>query len=76
MNNLTKAKEIVKAYYEYADCGIFNNRNTMEDMMTTVYEDEGLTIDICYGWSYFEVFGLSVTEFEELKRYYYSLNKN
>jgi len=76
MNNLEQAKRIVKAYYEYADCGIFNSRNTMEDMMTTVYEDEGLTIDICYDWSYFEVFGLDEAEFKELERYYYSLNKN
>jgi len=76
MNNFTKAKEIVKAYYEYADCGIFNSRNIIGDMMETIYENNGLTIDICYDWSYFEVFGLDEAEFKELERYYYSLNKN
>ena len=41
--------------------------------MDTIYEDEELTIDICYGYMYFEVFGLSDEEFEELEKYYYSL---
>ena len=75
MNNLEKVKEIIKEYYKYADCGIFNSRNTMEDIMSTVYENEGLTIDICYSWSYFEVFGLDEAEFEELEKYYNLLNK-
>ena len=73
MSNLEKAKEIVKAYYSVADCGIFDSRNMIGDAMSTVYEDESLTIDVCYGYSYFEVFGLSDTEFEELESYYDSL---
>jgi hypothetical protein len=44
--------------------------------MTTIYEDENLTIDICYNWAYFEVFGLNNTEFKELEKYYDSLSKN
>lgn len=73
MNNLEKAKEIIKAYYGNAGYGIFNSRNTVGDMMRTIYEGEGLTIDICYHYAYYEVFGLSDAEFEELKKYYYSL---
>lgn len=73
MSKLEKAKEIVKVYYKFARCGIFNNQNTVGDTVETIYESGGLTIDICYSWSYFEVFGLSDTEFEELKKYYYSL---
>jgi len=38
--------------------------------MSTLYDEDGLTIDICYEWAYFEVFGLSDSEFEELERYY------
>ena len=76
MSNLEKAKEIVKAYYRVADCGIFNSRNIVGDTMETIYEGEGLTIDICYYYSYFEVFGLSDTEFEELEMYYNSLNES
>lgn len=73
MSNLEKAKEIIKANYEDADCGIFNSRNTIGDTMNTIYQGEGLTIDICYGYAYFEVFGLSSAEYAELEDYYYSL---
>lgn len=40
--------------------------------MTTIYADGDLIIDICYGYSYFEVFGLSEEDFEELRKYYYN----
>ena len=73
MNKLEKAKEIIKENYSYAEHGIFNSRNTVGDLMSTIYKNECLTIDICYGYMYFEVFGLSNAEFEELEKYYYSL---
>lgn len=73
MSNLEKAKEIIKKYYKFANCGIYDCRNIAGDEMGTIYEGEGLTIDICYYYSYFEVFGLSDEEFEELERYYDSL---
>ncbi len=76
MSNLEKAKEIVKTYYKYADCGIFDSRNTVGDRMETIYAGEGLTINICYGYSYFEVFGLSESDFEELEKYYNSLEES
>ena len=76
MSNLEKAKEIVKANYRYADCGIFDSRNIVGDPILTIYECEGLTIDICYYYSYFEVFGLSNAEFEELEKYYDSLKES
>lgn len=75
MNNLEKAKEIIKEHYSDADCGIFDSRNIVGDVMETIYNGNGLTIDICYEYSYFEVFGLSDTEFEELEQYYYSLKR-
>ena len=73
MNNLEKAKEVIKEHYEWAGCGIFSTRNCAGDIMTTIYNENGLTIDICYYWSYFEVFGLSEDEFIELTIYYHSL---
>ena len=75
MSNLEKAKEAVKAYYRYACCGIFDSRNVVGDETVTIYESKGLTIDICFNYSYFEVFGLSDAEFEELEKYYYSLKR-
>lgn len=38
--------------------------------MSTIYDEDGLTIDVCYRYSYFEVFGLTDEEFEELKKFY------
>jgi hypothetical protein len=76
MNNLDKAKEVIKEYYRFADCGIFNTRNLFGDPMTTVYEGNDLTIDVCYHYSYFEVFGLNDAEFKELENYYNSLEES
>ena len=63
-------KKIIKENYEDATCGIFDSRNIVGDYMVTIYEDNGLTIDICYNWAYFEVFGLTDEEFKELEQYY------
>jgi len=38
--------------------------------MTCIYYEDGLQVDICYRYEYFEVFGLSDEEFEALKKYY------
>lgn len=74
-DKLKKAKAVVKENLNDACCGIFNNRNTEGDYLETIYEEDGLTIDICYGYSYFEVFGLTKEDFDELKRYYDTLNR-
>ena len=76
MTKLEKAKEIIKEYYKEGDCGIYDSRNIVGDWMTNIYDDGDLTIDICYGYSYFEVFGLSDDEFDELARYYSELGDN
>lgn len=73
MDNLQKAKEIIKKYYNVADCGIFNTRNLVGDYMVNIYDSDDLTIDICYNWAYFEVFDLSEEQFNELRNFYYSL---
>ena len=73
MTKLEKAKEIIKEYFKEGNCGIYDSRNTMGDWMTNIYDDGELTIDICYNWEYFEVFGLSDKEFDELARYYSTL---
>lgn len=73
MSNLEKAKEIVKENYRDARCGMFNTRNVVGDVMTNIYDENGLIVDICYDYMYFEVFGLSDNEFVELFKYYNSL---
>ena len=75
MSKLDIAKDIIKEFYFLADCGIYDTRNIVGDRMTTIYGDNELTIDICYDYSYFEVFGLSKTDFNELKKFYNALDK-
>ncbi len=70
MDRLEKAKEIIKENFSLYDCGLFNTRNLVGDPMSTIYDEDGLTIDVCYRYSYFEVFGLTDKEFEELKKFY------
>lgn len=72
MDRLEKAKEIIKENIDGGRCGIYNTRNIIGDTMTNLYKEDGLTIDICYNYSYFEVFGLTNDEFEELKKHYYA----
>lgn len=73
MNKLTIAKKIIKENFKDGDCGLFDTRNLVGDPMITIYSQDGLTIDICYSWSYFEVFGLTDAEFEKLGDYYEKL---
>lgn len=68
--NLETAKEIIKKNLGDAVCGIFDSRNIVGDYMENLYDDGKLKIDICYGYSYFEVFGLTTEEFEKLKEFY------
>ena len=75
MTKLDIAKDIIKEFYFLADCGIYDTRNIVGDRMTTIYEDDELIIDICYNYSYFEVFGLSEADFNELEKFYNMLEK-
>ena len=75
MNKLEKAKEIITENFSDGCCGIYNTPNIAGDWMTTLYADGKFIIDICYTWSYFEVFGLSDDEFTELVRYYNEIDR-
>ena len=70
MTKLEKAKQIIKENLEEATCGIFDSKNIIGDHMVNIYSSEELIIDICYSWGYFEIFGLSRLEFENLESYY------
>lgn len=73
MAKLEKAKEIIRENFKCRDCGLFSSRNLVGDPMVNLYDKDGLTVDICYSYSYFEVFGLSEDEFDELADYYSQL---
>lgn len=70
MSKLEVAKQIIRKYYKDADCGLIRSRNVLDNWLLTLYHKDGLTINICYDYRYFEVFGLSDDEFNELEKYY------
>lgn len=71
--NFEKAKEIIQEHFFDGNYGIFNSRNLVGDRMTTLYHEDELQIDICYGWAYFEVFGLKHDEWLALVQFYEEL---
>ena len=77
MNKLEEAKKVVKENLEESGgvlgYGIFNTRNIVGDPMVRIYSNNGLVIDVCYGYGYFEVFGLTTDEFVELENFYNNL---
>ena len=73
MNRLDKVKKVIKEHIEEADCGLFFVPNWCGDPMETITVVDGVTIDICYYYSYFEVFGLNKEEQDELLKYYEEL---
>ena len=74
-DRLEIAKKVIKENIKDAKYGIFDSRNVVGDVMTTIYNNNGVMIDICYGWAYFEVFGLTDEEFIELEKYYKKLKE-
>ena len=75
MTKLEIAKKVIEENFEDGRYGIFDSRNVVGDWMETIYNEDGLIIDICYNWSYFEVFGLDDKDFTELEKYYKILVK-
>lgn len=69
-NEFEEVKKIIKEYYNKADCGLFFCRNMTNDIMGTIYYKNGIQIDICYRYKYFEVFGLDLPQQLELKIFY------
>lgn len=74
-DKLNIAKEVIKNNIADAKSGIFDCRGEYGDALHTLYLNNGLCIDICYYWGYFEVFGLTDEEFDELEKYYEGLRK-
>lgn len=73
MDKLATAKKVITDNIKDADCGIFFTRNTVGDSMSTIYAEDGLVIDICRYYMYFEVFGLNPDEQVALERFYEDL---
>ena len=74
ISRIDKVKNVIRDRYIEADCGLYFTRNWIGDPMSTIWEEDGVTIDICYNYQYFEVFGLTEEEENELLAFYESLN--
>lgn len=73
ISRIDKVKNIIRNRCNDAMHGLFFNRNWIGDPMTTLWKEDGVTIDICYNYQYFEVFGLTEEEENELLAFYNSL---
>ena len=73
MSQFEEVKKIIREHFNEARCGLFFCRNTLNDKMTNINDKNGIQIDICYNWAYFEVFGLDLVQQVALKKYYDSL---
>lgn len=71
--DLEPIKKIIKDNIENGDCGIYNTRSLAGDSMTNLYNENGVQIDICEDYAYFEIFGLTDEEFEEIENFYESI---
>lgn len=74
-DELLKVKEVIKDNYDDAECGLFDTRNIIGDIMSTIFRGSFFQLDICYSCSYFELFGTTKKEFKEMKSFYESLRK-
>ena len=68
-----EVRKVIKEYINKALCGLFFCRNTINDATTNIYDKNGIQIDICYKWAYFEVFGLDLLQQLVLKKFYNNL---
>ena len=66
-------KTIIKEKIENANFGLFFTRNIVGDPMKNIFKGEFFKVDICYGCMYFEVFGCTEQEEEELDKYYQAI---
>lgn len=67
---IEKVKEIIRYLYKYADCGLFFTPNMAGAEMQPLLSCGGITLYICYYYSYFEVFGLTDQEERRLLKFY------
>lgn len=75
MERIQKVKETIKKHYDDACCGCYFTRNFAGDSMETIYAHDGVIIDICRFYRYFEIFGLTEDEQAEVLAFYEECRK-
>ena len=69
-NIVDEVKRVIEENIQDAPCGIFDCRNLVGDTMDNLFMQDGVSVDICYGYMYFEIFGLCDEDFQKLKEFY------
>lgn len=65
-----KVCKLIKYNIRDAKYGIFNTRNIIGDPMCTLFKGKYIQLDICYYYGYYEVFGLSDEEYDNIRYFY------
>lgn len=72
-NLITKIKKILKKNILNGCYGIFDCRGWTPDPKCTLFKENGIIVDICRGYEYFEILGLTNKEFKLVADYYQKL---
>ena len=65
MNKIEKLRQFINEN-KLVKMQTFDSRNTAGDFMNTIYENDGIKVDICHYWEYLEIFGLTKKEYKSL----------
>ena len=65
MDKIKKLREFITEN-ELMGTQTFNTRNVVGDEMVTIYDDDGIIVDMCYDYGYIEIFGLTEEEYAGL----------
>ena len=68
-------KRTIKHFYNSAKYGIFNRLNVTGDDLRLIYHGTYFNLLICDYYEYFEIFGTTSEEFDELYEFYINLGK-
>jgi len=72
---LEKVLDLIKERYDDASAGMYFTRNVVGDGMTQLFEGEFFTLEICYDWGYYELFGCDEAERNKVEVIYETLRK-
>lgn len=72
-NLIKKIKNVLKERILEGGCGIFDCRGWTPDPKCTIFNEDGVIVDICHGYEYFEILGLTDEEFKLVADYYQKL---
>lgn len=72
---LQNVLDSIKRKYGNAECGVFFSRNLVDDPMINIFKGTFFSVDICYYYGYFEVFGCTEEEKQVVISFYNELGE-